>query len=118
MQAAPFYLKSHLNIGNKTPDELEKIYKEWDYQYKPKFYCFFQTCMEVSLLKSDFVDYMLQIRAKAYYSGNHTTADYGFNVLACLIYIAILEKIETPFDHVINSDKDFEWKLNNLFEKK
>lgn len=41
MQAAPYYLKSHLNIGNKTPDELEKIYKEWDYQYKPKFYCFF-----------------------------------------------------------------------------
>lgn len=42
MQAAPYYLKSHLNIGNKTPDELEKIYKEWDYQYKPKFYCFFR----------------------------------------------------------------------------
>lgn len=118
MQAAPYYLKSHLNIGNKTPDELEEIYKEWDYKYKPECSSFLSVVNNVVWHINDFVKYLLEIRAKAYYSQSHTECDYGFNVLACLIYIAILEKIETPFDHVINSDKDFEWKLNNLFEKK
>ena len=118
MQAAPYYLKSHLNIGNKTPDELEEIYKEWDYKYKPKYSSFQSVVNNVVWHINDFVKYLLEIRAQAYYSQSHTECDYGFNVLACLIYIAFLEKIETPFDHVINSDKDFEWKLNNLFEKK
>lgn len=107
-----------IRLSRKTPDELMTIYKAWDYQYKPKYSCFLHTTITLVTEQSDFVRYMLRIRAQAYYSGNHTDADYGFNVLACLIYIAIIEKIETPFDHVIKSDKDFEWKLNNLFEEK
>lgn len=107
-----------IRLSRKTPDELMTIYKAWDYHYKPKYSCFLHTAITLVTEQSDFVRYMLRIRAQAYYSGNHTDADYGFNVLACLIYIAIIEKIETPFDHVIKSDKDFEWKLNNLFEEK
>ena len=73
----------------------------------------------VSSTKPNFVEYLLEVRAKAYYTQSQTTCDYAFNVLACLIHIAAIEQIETPFDHVIRSDKDFEWKLNNLhFEKK
>lgn len=112
------YPKPYLEIGNRTANELEKIYKEWDYQYKPEYEFFFTVVMDVACYKSDFVEYMQQIRFRAYYSPHHTESDYNFNVLACLIYISVIEKIETPFDHVINSDKDFEWKLNNLFEKK
>lgn len=117
-ETTPFYPKPYLEIGRKTYEELEEIYKEWDYQYKPKCSSFLSVVNNVVWHINDFVKYLLEIRAQAYYSQSHTECDYGFNVLACLIYIAILEKIETPFDHVINSDKDFEWKLNNLFEKK
>jgi len=117
-KTAIFEPKPYLEIGRKTSEELEKIYKEWDYQYKPERSSFISVVNNVGWHIKDFVEYLLEIRAQAYYAQSHQTCDIGFNILACLIYIAIIEKIETPFDHVINSDKDFEWKLNNLFEKK
>lgn len=117
-EAAIFKPEPYLEIGRKTSEELEKIYKEWDYQYKPERSSFISVVNNVGWHIKDFVEYLLEIRAQAYYAQSHPACDIGFNILACLIYIAIHEKIETPFDHVINSDKDFEWKLNNLFEKK
>lgn len=117
-KAAIFEPKPYLEIGRKTSEELEKIYQEWDYQYKPERSSFISVVNNVGWHIENFVEYLLEIRAQAYYAQSHPTCDIGFNILACLIYIAIIEKIETPFDHVINSDKDFEWKLNNLFEKK
>lgn len=106
-----------MKLAKKTADELIAIYKAWDYKFKPKYSIFLHE-VEVSSTKPSFVEYLREVRAKAYYSQDHTTCDYAFDVLACLIQIAIVEQIETPFDHVIKSDKDFEYKLNNLFEEK
>lgn len=104
-------------LAKKTADELMAIYKAWDYQYKPQFSCFLHEVVTVSNQHS-FLEYLLRVRAQAYYAQSHPACDQGFDALACLIHIAFTQKIETPFDHVINSDKDFEWKLNNLFFEK
>jgi hypothetical protein len=117
-EAAIFKPEPYLEIGRKTSEELEKIYKEWDYQYKPERSSFISVVNNVGWHIKDFVEYLLEIRAQAYYAQSHPACDIGFNILACLIYIAIHEKIKTPFDHILNSDKGFEWKLNNLHEKK
>ena len=117
-EAAIFKPEPYLEIGRKTSEELEKIYKEWDYQYKPERSSFISEVNNVGWHIKDFVEYLLEIRAQAYYAQSHPACDIGFNILACLIYIAIHEKIKTPFDHILNSDKGFEWKLNNLHEKK
>jgi uncharacterized protein YueI len=106
-----------MKLAKKTADELIAIYKAWDYKFKPEYSIFLHAVMESST-KPSFVKYLLEVRAIAYYTQSHSECDYAFKVLACLIHIAVIEQIETPFDHVINSDKDFEWKLNNLFEKK
>lgn len=106
-----------IKLAKKTADELIAIYKAWDYKFKPKYSIFLHEVI-VSSTKPSFVEYLREVRAQAYYTQSQTTCDYAFNVLACLIHIAVIEQIETPFDHVIRSDKDFEWKLNNLFEKK
>ena len=107
-----------MKLAKKTPDELASIYKAWGYKYKPEYSLFLHEVV-VSSTKPNFVEYLLEVRAQAYYTQSKTTCDYAFKVLACLIHIAAIEQIETPFDHVIKSDKDFEWKLNNLhFEKK
>lgn len=117
-EAAIFKPEPYLEIGRKTSEELEKIYKEWDYQYKPERSSFISVVNNVGWHIENFVEYLLEIRAQAYYAQSHPACDIGFNILACLIYIAIHEKIETPFDHILNSDKGFEWKLNNLHFKK
>ena len=117
-ETAIFKPEPYLEIGRKTSEELEKIYKEWDYQYKPKRSSFISVVNNVGWHIKDFVEYLLEIRAQAYYAQSHPACDIGFNILACLIYIAIHEKIKTPFDHILNSDKGFEWKLNNLHFKK
>lgn len=106
-----------MKLAKKTPDELASIYKAWGYKYKPEYSFFLHAVMESST-KPSFVKYLLEVRAIAYYTQSQTECDYAFKVLACLIHIAAIEQIETPFDHVIRSDKDFEWKLNNLFEEK
>lgn len=110
-------LIAQMKLAKKTPDELASIYKAWGYKYKPEYSLFLHEVV-VSSTKPSFVEYLREVRAQAYYTQSQTTCNYAFKVLACLIHIAVIEQIETPFDHVINSDKDFEWKLNNLFEKK
>ncbi len=112
-------LKEYLikkELQKKTPDELMNIYKSWDYKYKPQYSRFIDEVTTI-LNQQSFVEYLLQVRGQAYYAQSHWECDHGFNGLACLIYIAIIQKIDTPFDHVIKSDKDFEWKLNNLHFK-
>lgn len=106
-----------MKLAKKTADELIAIYKAWDNRFKPECSFFLREVMEAST-KPSFVEYLREVRAKAYYTQSHTTCDYAFSVLACLIQIAIVEQIETPFDSVIKSDKDFEFKLNNLYYDK
>ncbi len=102
-----------MKLAKKTADELMAIYKAWDYKFKPKYSIFLHEVF-VSSTKPSFVEYLKEVRAQAYYTQSQTTSFYAFDVLACLIQIAIVEQIETPFDSVIKSDKDFEYKLNNL----
>lgn len=106
-----------MKLAKKTEDELIAIYKAWDYKFKPKYSIFLHE-VEVSSTKPSFVEYLQEVRAQAYYTQSKSTCDYAFDVLACLIQIAIVEQIETPFDSVIKSDKDFEFKLNNLYYDK
>lgn len=108
-----YFLFVQMKLKKKTDDELIAIYKAWDYKFKPK-YSIFTHEVFVSSTKPNFVEYLKEVRAQAYYTQNKTTCDYAFSMLACLIQIAIVEQIETPFDSVIKSDKDFEYKLNNL----
>lgn len=106
-------LIAQMKLAKKTADELIAIYKAWDYKFKPKYSIFLHE-VTVSSTKPNFVEYLLEIHAKAYYKQSHTICNYAFDVLACLIQIAIVAQIETPFDYVIKSDRDFEYKLNHL----
>ncbi len=110
-------LIAQMKLAKMTDGELIAIYKAWDYKFKPKYPVFLHAAIESST-KPSFVRYLREIRAQAYYTQSHTTGDYAFSVLACLIQIAIVKQIETPFDCVIKSDKDFEFKLNNLHYEK
>lgn len=93
----------------------QEAYDKWDYHYKPRLEFFLEEASIVEgWLVKDFLIRLEQTRAMAYYSPCHGVADTAFNQLACIIYLAPLAGIETPYDHVLKSDKDFEYKLNHL----
>lgn len=110
--------QGELVFGKVTPDELMELYKKWDYKYKPEYLYFSRTFNELVMKDYDFLKYLEDARRMAYYSSRHTDAEVGFMQLACLIYLAMAKRMETPYDHVLNSDKDFELKLNSLHTKK
>lgn len=99
-----------------TQEELEQAYKKWNYTYKPSL-GFFMDMIHPAYRFLDhdyFIEKLTETIAKAYFCPVHAIAHHGFNELACLIYFAMVTGIKTPYDHILKSDKDFEWKLNNL----
>lgn len=106
-----------LVFGGITPDELMELYKKWDYKYKPKYLYFSRTFDELIKRGFDFQEYLEEMRIQAYYSHHHPETDSGFDQLACLIYLAMAKGMKTPYDHILNSDKDFEYKLNHLHKE-
>lgn len=99
-----------------TSKELEAYYHKWDYKYKPSIQKFFNY-IPVFNDRDSFIQKLENARCKAYYSQSQTIASHGFNELACLIYFAIINNMETPYDHIIKGKYDFEYKLNHLHEQ-
>ena len=106
--------QGELVFGKISPDELRELYKKWDYKYKPEYLYFSRTFDELIKRGFDFLEYLEEMRIQAYYSHHHPETDAGFNQLASLIYLAMAKGMQTPYDHVLKSDKDFEYKLNHL----
>ena len=96
-------------------EELERHYDNWDYPYKPSREMFLRIAMSANAIDYDVVENIERVRIDAYYSHGGDTA---FQILSCLLYYAVIDHIKTPYDHVLLSDKDFEYKLNHLDEKK
>ena len=109
--------QGELVFGNVTHKELWELYNKWDYEYKPSFDVFSDVFGRLGIKGFDFLGFLEDARHRAYYSHTHPTTDYGFEDLSCLIYLAMAKGMETPYDHVLKSDKDFEYKLNCLDKK-
>ena len=105
-------------LNGMKQDELYKLYQEWDYRYKPSFQLFNHVLQELMARGYDLPGYLEDARCRAYYSGSWPSADHGFMEVACLIYLAMAKGIPTPYDHVLNSGRSFEWKMNNLHEER
>ena len=96
-----------------------EAYDRWDYPYKPGKDFFLE---EAGIVEGWYIkDFLIRLertRARAYYSQCQGEADMAFRQLACIIQLATLAGIRTPYDHVMKSDKDFEYKLNHLHDAK
>jgi hypothetical protein len=103
-----------LVFENVTLNELKDLYEKWDYQFKPKYGEFIDTYNDLVYKGYDFQGFLEEMCIKAYYSHSHPSTDIGFVRLACLIYLAMAKGMKTQYDHILNSDKDFEYKLNHL----
>lgn len=101
-----------------TREEAIAYYNVWPYKYKPTLELYLKTISDCSLDSWEMAEQIEHLRAEAYYSQNQTTANFAFNKLACVLYFVLITGIETVYDHVLKSNNDFEWKLNNLHKKK
>lgn len=99
-------------------EKWKRAYEDWDYPYKPKFDFFIDVIKTAEREGHDLLKDIEDSRGYAYFSGSQSTANYSFNRLSCLLYYALVNNIEHPYTHVMKTDHDWEWKINNLHEKK
>ncbi len=97
--------------------KISQWYRKWNYLYKPKEDFFFYIIENIEETTKEFNDLLEEARAMAYYSTSSNSSSRSFDRLACIIYYAKVNHIATPYDHVLNSRKDFEYKLNHLHKK-
>lgn len=113
----PWKNMKHEDIFRTSFEEAIGLYEKWNYPFKPSMVLFLTILMQIETKQIKITDELEQQRGMAYYSQHEPTAHNAFERLACLIYIATIKKIATPYDHVIYRNKDFEWKLNHLHIK-
>ena len=102
-------------------ESIERYYRQWDYPYKPSLESFgrvVRDCERDGMVLEDYVRSEIEhYRTEAYYSRCQSTAHSAFQRLMSLLYIAMVNDVRTPYNHVLKSDKNFEYKLNNLHRK-
>lgn len=99
-------------------EKWKRAYENWDYPYKPKFDFFMEIIKIAERDNHNILEDIEDSRGFAYFSGAQSVANYYFDRLSCLLYYAQVNNIEHPYAHVMQTDKDWEWKINNLHEKK